>query len=77
MQKNAPFPLDVFPRNSLYFPRLNFFQPARDFILPRGIHIRINGRVQTGDQVSGQFGSFLFGKGQSLLEQFVSLLRHE
>jgi hypothetical protein len=49
----------LFPRDSFYLTGLNVMQTAHDLLLPSGIHVLINGCVQTGDQISSQFGPFI------------------
>ena len=51
-------------------------QAASDLLLPGRIHVLINGCVQTGNQVTGQFRRSSLRQGQSLLQQFMSFLRH-
>jgi hypothetical protein len=76
MQQFVPFLLHLFPGDSLYPAGVNVMQTASDLYLPGGIHIFIDGCVQTGDQVPSQFSSFLVREGQSLPQQFLGFLRH-
>jgi len=44
--------------------------------LPRGLDVGIDGRIQTGDQITSQFGAFVLRQSQSFLEQFLGVVRH-
>ena len=76
MQQRTSLLLDLFPRDSFYLTGLNIVQTARDLLLPGGIHVLVNGRVQTGDQISSQLGPFVLGQGKCLLQQFMGFLGH-
>ena len=52
-------------------------QAAHDLLLPGCIHVLIDRCVQTGNQVTGQFGALVLRQRQSLLEEFVGFLGHQ
>ena len=52
-------------------------QAAHDLLLPGCIHVLINGCVQTGNQIAGQFRAFVLRQRQRLLQQFMGFLRHK
>ncbi len=35
-------------------------QTAHDLLLPSGIHVLVKGWIQTGDQISSQYGPFVY-----------------
>ena len=76
MQQRMSLLLDLFPRDSFYLAGLNLVQTAYDLLLPGGIHILINGCVQTGDQISSQFRPFVLRQCQGFLQQFTGFLGH-
>ena len=68
--------LDLFPRDSPYLAGLNFMQTSHDLLLPGGISVLVGRCVQTGDQISSQFGTFVLGQGKRFLQQFMGFLGH-
>jgi len=49
---------------------------ARNLLLPRGVHIRINLPIQTSDQITRQLGALILGQPQSLLQQLLCVMLH-
>src|SRR5260221_12484838 len=58
MQQRASLSLNLFPSYSLYFAGLNLMQTAHDLLVPCGVHILVNGGVQTRGQVARQLVPF-------------------
>src|SRR5579863_5869148 len=76
MQQRTSLLLDLLPRDRLHPARLNVMQTTNDLLLPSGVGVWIDRRVQAGDQVPGEFGAFLVREGQCLSQQFLGFLRH-
>ncbi len=53
MQKRTSLLLNLFPRDSFYLAGLNLMQAAHDLLLPGGVNVLIDGRIQAGQQVPG------------------------
>src|SRR6266478_1967315 len=66
----------LFPRNHLRFSGVYVRNPAGDLFLPGLLGPFLHSAVEAGEQGIGQSRPLLFGKGERLLEQVKSLLRH-
>lgn len=70
------FSLYCFLRNPLCLTGSDFVGAACDFLLPCSLDVWIPDHIQAGNQVSGQFGTFMIGKCQSLLQELLSVMSH-
>ena len=76
MQQCTSLLLDLFPGDRFCLARLDLMQTAHDLLLPGGVDVRVDGGVQAGNQVSGQFRTFVIRQCKGLLQQFSSFLGH-
>jgi hypothetical protein len=67
---------DVFPRNGLGFPGVQFGNAAAYFLVPSALGSLVNRRVQAFHQRASQVRALLLGERKRLLQQIESLLGH-